>query len=52
MNLHICDFIAQELLTTKHPCTDCNICKLNIQLGAKMGIETYGYQKFAVLAST
>ena len=38
--------------TTKYPCTDCAIYQLNIQLGAKMGIEIYRYQKFVVLALT
>ena len=38
--------------TTKYPCTDCAIYRLNIQLGAKMGIETLRYQKFVVLALT
>ena len=30
----------------------CDIRQLNIQLGAKMGIETYRYQKFVVVALT
>ena len=38
--------------TTKYACTDCAIYRLNIQFGAKMGIEIYRYQKFVVLAST
>ena len=38
--------------TTKYPCTDCAIYRLNIQLEPKMGIETYRYQKFVVLALT
>ena len=40
------------LNTTIYPCTDCAIYRLNIQLGAKMGIETFCYQKFVVLALT
>ena len=32
------------LNTTKYPCTDCAIYRLNILLGAKMGIETYKCQ--------
>ena len=38
--------------TTKYSCTDCAIYRLNIQFGAKMGIEIYSYQKFVVLALT
>ena len=38
--------------TTKYPCTDCAIYRLNIQLEPKMGIETCRYQKFVVLALT
>ena len=38
------------LNTAKYPCTDCDIYRLNIQLGATMGIETSWYQKFVVLA--
>ena len=36
--------------TTKYPCTDCAIYRLNFQLEPKMGIETCRYQKFVVLA--
>ena len=36
----------------KYSCTDCAIYRLNIQFGAKMGIEKYRYQKFVVLALT
>ena len=38
--------------TTKYPCTDCAIYRLNILLEAKAGIEKYRYQKFVVLALT
>ena len=38
--------------TTKYPCTDCAIYRLNIQLGAKVEIEIYRYQKFVLLTST
>ena len=38
--------------TTKYSCTDCAIYRLNIQFGAKMGIEIYRHQKFVVLALT
>ena len=40
------------LYTAKYPCTDCVIYRLNIQLGAKLGIEIHRYQKFIVLALT
>ena len=46
-----CTLTGQKYLnTTKYPCTDCAIYRLNIQLGTKMGIETCSYQKFVVLA--
>ena len=38
--------------TAKYPCTDCAIYRQKIQLGAKMGIEIYRYEKFIVLALT
>ena len=38
------------LYTPKYPCADCAIYRPKNQLGAKMGIETYKYQKFVVLA--
>ena len=38
--------------TTKNPCTDCAMYRLNIQLGPKIGIETCRSQKFVVLALT
>ena len=38
--------------TTKYPCIDCAIYQLNIQLGAKIEIEIYRYQKFVLLAFT
>ena len=38
--------------TTKYPCTDCAMYRVNIQLGLKMGIETCSSQKFVVLALT
>ena len=37
--------------TTKYPCTDSAMYRLNIQLEPKMGIETCKYQKFVVLAT-
>ena len=40
------------LNTAKYPCTDCAIYRLNIQLGAKIGIDIYRYHKFVVLAIT
>ena len=50
---HIYTLSGQKYFnTTKYPCTDCAIYRLNIQLGAKMGIEIYRYQKFVVLALT
>ena len=36
----------------KYPCTDSTIYRLNIQLGAKLGIEIHKYRKFIVLALT
>ena len=38
--------------TTKYPCIDCAIYQMNIQLGAKIEIEIYRYQKFVLLAFT
>ena len=38
--------------TTKYPCSDSAIYRLNIELGPKMGIETCRSQKFVVLALT
>ena len=38
--------------TTKYPCTDCAIYQMNIQLGAKIEIEIYRYQKFVLLGFT
>ena len=38
--------------TTKYPCTDCAIYRLNIQLEPKMGIEKCRHRKFVVLALT
>ena len=38
--------------TNKYPCIDCAIYQLNIQLGAKIEIEIYRYQKFVLLAFT
>ena len=38
--------------TTKYPCTDCAMYRLNIQLGPKMGVETCRSQKFVVFALT
>ena len=40
------------LYTAKYPYTDFVIYRLNIQLGAKLGIEILRYQKFIVLALT
>ena len=51
INIYIYTLSGQKYsYTTKHPCTDCVIYRLNIQLGAKMGIETHRYQKIIVLA--
>ena len=38
--------------TTKYPCTDSAMYRLNIQLGPKMGLETCRSQMFVVLALT
>ena len=50
---YTCTLSGQKhLYKAKNPCTDFAIYRLKNQLGAKMGIETYKYQKFAVIALT
>ena len=39
-------------MSTEYPCSNFAIYRLNIQLGAKIGIEIYKYQSFVVLELT